>query len=54
MNKKCSRCQEQKARKLFHKNKNGKYGLSDYCKDCSKVGKKEQHRKWDYRRRYYF
>lgn len=32
----CLKCKTQKMESEFHKNRNGKFGLRSYCKECSK------------------
>ena len=38
--KKCSRCHEEKEKKEFFKQKNGKYGIAAECKKCTYYSKK--------------
>ena len=41
----CSKCNEDKLSSEFYKNnKNGKDGLSSYCKECQKANKKEHYK----------
>jgi 5-methylcytosine-specific restriction endonuclease McrA len=41
MVKQCSKCKESKSLDQFNKSKNGKYGVSNYCKECTSKYHKE-------------
>lgn len=43
MIKKCSKCKLEKNIDQFHKNKNKKDGLHDYCKECNSIRKKNSY-----------
>ncbi len=39
--KRCSKCKLEKDTNQFHKNKNKKDGLHNYCKECNRIRKKK-------------
>lgn len=42
--KKCTICKKEKDVDDFNKNKNGKYGVDSYCRECSKIRDKERYK----------
>ena len=45
MKKICSKCKEEKSFDDFNKQKNGKFGLQSYCRDCAILARKKYQKK---------
>ena len=52
--KKCSKCGTEKSLKAFYKDKDGKYGVKGYCKDCCKDYYKANKERISLRRKPYY
>ena len=54
MQKRCTKCGEEKPLEMFSKNKKGKYGGSSRCKECDKEYRQENIKKAkEYQQKYY-
>ena len=51
MTKKCSTCKTEKSFTEFNKNKNGKFGLHNQCRSCTKLWKPSEEQKERYNER---
>jgi len=50
MPKRCSKCKISKTLDKFNRHPNGKFGVRSICKICSKLYKKEFHKKYPWKR----